>query len=128
MEIIKAENLPRKWEWIAEQLKKTDGTEKMIEVSKQIDEHMKTIYGEHTHTAQWILDMRVWQRSAQLQTIVDMATRDTNCTACEYVRIDRKKDCKKCEFAKIGGECGIDGSLFSRFVAELMNYKFGDRT
>lgn len=121
MDIIKSDQTPRKWEWIAEQLKKHEGTECIVEIAEKIDKIQADIYGEHTHTASWILSMRVWRNSPSLINIIDLSSRHENCTACSY-----SDNCYECEFAKLAGKCRgeVFGklSLYRQFMNALLTY------
>lgn len=132
MDIVRSERLPRKWEWVAKQLTEHEGTEELVEIACKIDNIIKKIYGEHTHTAQHILDMRVWEKSISLATILDLSTKETNCTACSYTRakirtVDGFKNCSKCDYALEGGDCtrydNKPKPLFRQFTDGLIDYR-----
>ena len=140
MDIIRSEKTPRKWEWIAQQLKKHEGLDKAVAIAEQIDTHLRDIYGEHTHVADWILDMRVWRGDSNIVNIMALVVKWTNCTACIYATAKRKTDypdaeiavkyfkCGFCEFAKISGACvdryEVDPQpLYKQFIDAMMEWQ-----
>jgi len=142
MNIITDKTIPRKWEWVAEQLKKHDDTEALVEIAEQIDELMERIYGENTHTDAWVADMKIWKDNSHLITIMDLATKYRTCTACAYSQVNalgglKIADCKTCEFAKEGGFCQshhynwIDNPpdpepLFRQFIDKFHEYRYDE--
>jgi hypothetical protein len=132
MEIVKDESIPRKWEWVAKQLKQYPRSEAVVQIAERIDDLMKTIYGENTHTQVWVEDMRVWKKDRAIITIMDLATKGKNCTACAF-----SKDCTQCEFGKSGGICQSryhDWTnnppdplpLFKQFLDQMYDYKYSE--
>lgn len=128
MNVIKSEITTRKWKWIADQLKHHEGTEEAQAIAREIDKYMIEIYGKHTHSAQWILDFRIWKHDKSLISIVDMATKWNNCTACMYSMKEGKPNCTICEFAKKGGRCteydpNKELPLFKLFIDSITDFK-----
>ena len=114
-----------KWEWITDRLNELNYPE-LAELADSINKDLLKLYPRRKHTPEWKSDIKNItsgykirdQLLTQLMFIKNEVVDHTHCIACYY---DNIHFCKKCEFAKLAGNCGDNGSKFSIFFYKLRN-------
>ena len=124
------ETIPRKWEFIANTLKKIAESEshaknqKAIKIAEEIDNTLVKLYGKE-HPAVWIEEYKRFYKNFDFTTdssdLWHIISHQRYCIACEKTPTDDGGvlDCGECEFAEKHGECDEDdNSLFGIFINE----------
>jgi len=121
----------RKWAWIASELKRL-GFDYLSDGADDIDGVLYDLYpNEEDYFTQdlrvllsyCIRNLALHDIRASLIAIRHVVVSTDFCVACRHARrladATGKNMCEVCRFAHESGKCGMNGSLFSRFLAEL---------